>query len=104
MEVVICFLYLCEREGSRRGIDGIPKRLTDRYDFGIGLAGGGTVSLKLVGMPQRIRSGSADRQVIWVQIFQRATRLNKDCFYIVLNNRQGCPHGGDAPYEVFSFA
>ena len=43
-ELVFCFLYLAQTGCSRYGIDGIPKRLTDRYDFGIGPAGRGTVS------------------------------------------------------------
>src|SRR5690349_3134057 len=60
-KLVFCLLYLAEAKCSRCCVDGLPKRLTNRYDFGICLAGSGTVSLKLVGIPQRIRSGSTDR-------------------------------------------
>ncbi len=52
--------------------------------LGIGLAGRGAVSLKLVGIPQLPDSGSADRQVVGVQILQGAVRLGNDCLYLVL--------------------
>ena len=91
MELVVCFLYLAQTECSRCRVDGSPKRLTDRYDFGIGPAGRGTVSLELIGMPQRTVGGSAERQVVGVQILQGAARLGKQGFYIVLDDRQQWP-------------
>src|SRR5688500_4798601 len=100
MKLVICFLNLAETERSRCSVDGIPKRLTNRYHFGIGTAGCGTVSFKLIGISQRISSGSAKRQVVGVQILQGAARLGNDSFCIVVNNSQGSTHGGDTPYNV----
>ena len=57
-----------------------PDCLADRYGFGIGLAGRGTVSLKLIGIPQRPVRGSAERQVVGVQILQGAARLGNAWF------------------------
>jgi hypothetical protein len=53
-----------------------------------------------MGIPQRPGSGSADSQVISVQILQGAARLGNDGFYVVLNDGQGGPHGGNTSYEV----
>ena len=78
----------------------MPDRLADGYGFGIGLAGCGTVSLKLVGIPQRPGSGSADRQVVGVQILQGAARLGNDGFYLVLGDSQRGPYGGNMPDKV----
>src|SRR5205807_1673435 len=49
-QLVVCFLYLAQIDGSRQGVDGIPKRLPDSYDFGIGPPRRGTVSLELIGI------------------------------------------------------
>src|SRR5437588_511373 len=32
IQLVVCFLYLAQIDCSRQGVDGIPKRLTDRYN------------------------------------------------------------------------
>ena len=71
-----------------------------RYGFGIGLAGRGTVSLELVGKPQRPGRGSADRQVVGVQILQGAARLGNDGFCLVLSDRQRGPYGGNMSDKV----
>ena len=63
-QLVIGFLYLAQTECRGCRVDGIPKRLTDRYDFGIGPAGRSTVALELIGIAQRPVSGSAERQVV----------------------------------------
>lgn len=75
-------MYIAQTGCSRYIDDRIPRRLTDRYGFGIGLSGRGTVSLKLVGNPQLPDRGRADRQVIGVQILQGAARLGNDGFYL----------------------
>ena len=85
---------------SRYGVDGFPNRLTGSYDFVISFPGGGTVSLKLMGMPQRPGSGAAERQVVGMQILQGTARLGNDGFCIVLNNGQRGPHGGNTSYKV----
>ena len=99
-QLVVCFLYLAQTECRRDGVDGIRKRLTDRYDFGIGPAGRGTVALELMGIAQRVGRGSADRQVVRVQILQGAARLGNDGFCIVLNDGQRGPYGGNPSDKV----
>src|SRR5438067_7796272 len=69
-KLVVRFLNLSQTECRRDGVDGIRKRLTEKYDFGIGPGGGGPVSLELLGMSQRIGGGSADWHVVRVQILQ----------------------------------
>ena len=68
-----------------------PNDVAERDDFGIGLAGCGTVSLELIGISQRPVSGGAERQVVGVQILQGAARLGNDGFCIVLMNSQLWP-------------
>src|SRR5207248_5383117 len=97
---VFSFLYLAQTGCSRYGVDRIPKRLTDRNDFGIGPAGRGTVSLELIGISQRPVSGSAERQVVGAQMLQGAARLGNDGFSIVLNDSQRGPHGGNTSDKV----
>ena len=53
IELVFQFLYLAQAGCSQYGDEDIPGRLADRYGFGIGPAGRGTVSLEMVGKPQR---------------------------------------------------
>src|SRR4028119_343873 len=102
-QLVVRFLYLTEIYRSRYSVDGIPKRLTGRYDFRIGPAGRGPVSLKLMGMPQRPGSSGADRQVLGVQILQGTARLGNDGLCIVLNDSQRGAHGGDTSNKVPGF-
>ena len=49
---------------------------------------------------KRVRSGSADRQVVRAQILQSAPRLRIDGFGIVLNDGQRRPYGGNSSDEV----
>src|SRR5207245_8302747 len=81
-QLVVCFLYLPKTQCSGDGVDGIPKRLTERYDFGKGPASCGTVAHELMGVAQRVRSGGADWQVVQTQILQGAPRLGNDGFGI----------------------
>src|SRR6266567_9335022 len=62
-QLVVCFLYLPEAQGRGDGVDGIRKRLAERYDVGKGPAGCSTVAQELMGIAKRVRSSSADRQV-----------------------------------------
>jgi hypothetical protein len=93
-------LQLTEIYRGRNGVDGIPKRLTGGYDFGVGPAGRGAVSLELMGVPQRPGGGDADGQVVRVQMLQGAARLGDDGFCVVLNYGQRGPQGGDTPNKV----
>ncbi len=102
-ELVFCFLYLAQTGCSRYGDHDISRCLADRYDFGIGLAGRGTVSLELIGIPQRPVSGSADRQVVGVQILQGAPRLGNDGFHLVGRDSQHGPYGGNMSDKVSGF-
>ena len=99
-KLVVRFLNLSQTECRRDGVDGIRKRLTEKYDFGIGPGGGGPVSLELMGMSQRIGGGSADWHVVRVQILQGAPRLGNDGIYIVLNDSQCRSYRGNAPHQV----
>ena len=69
-ELVFCFLDVAQADGRQEGKEDIPECLAERNGFGIGPAGCGTVSLELVGKPQRPVSGRAERQVVGVQILQ----------------------------------
>jgi nucleotide-binding universal stress UspA family protein len=66
------FLHLAQTERRRQGVDGMPRRLSNRNDFGICLAGRSPIALELTGIAQRISRGRANGQVIRAQIFQRA--------------------------------
>ncbi len=78
----------------------IPRRLGDRYGFGIGLAGCGTFSLELVGNPQRPVCPKAGRQVVGVQILQGTARLGDHGFWLVVGERQRGPGGGNLSNQV----
>jgi hypothetical protein len=92
--------HLAQAGRSHYGHDAMPDRLADGYGFRISLAGRGTVSLKLISNPQRPCGGSADRQVVGVQILKGAARLGDDGFHILLNDGQSGPYGGNVSYQV----
>src|SRR5438128_11882256 len=99
-ELVVCFLDLAQTECRRDGVDGIRKRLAGRYDFAKGSACCGTLALELMGIPQRVGRGGAERQVVRSQILQSAPRLANDGLRIALNEGQGRPYRGNSSDEV----
>ena len=100
IQLVFGFLYLTQADCSRHVNDDIAGCLADSNGFAIGPAGRATVSLELVSNPQLPDSGSADRQVIGVQILQSAVRLGNDGFHLVLSDSHQGPYGGNMPDEV----
>src|SRR5437899_1799924 len=99
-QLVVCFLNLPQTQCRGDGVDGIRKRLTERYDFGKGPACRGTVALELMGIAERVRRGGADRQVVRAQILQGSPRLRNDGLGIVPNDGQRRPYRGNTSDEV----
>lgn len=103
IELVVCFLYGAQADCSHYGGDNIPRRLADRYGFGIGPAGRGAVSLEMVGISQLPGSESAERQVVGVQILQGAARLGNDGFYLVQSGSERGSYGGNTSDNISGF-
>ena len=100
MELIFCLLDRAQAGCSCYGEEDVPRRLAERNRFGIGLAGGSSISLQEVGIPQYTVSDRAEKQVLGVQVLQGAARLGQHGFYLELIRRQDGPAGGNLSDQV----